>query len=144
MNAKEKSCGVILILRKDDDEDRFLVLHQTDGHWSFPKGGIEEGEIPRESAIRELKEEARITEVEFAELPNIINAYTFERNGKKYDKTVELFIAFAKNDKIVIQESEVTDYKWATYGEAIDLLSFESTKKVLETAQKYIKNGYSK
>ncbi|MFA5827687.1 MAG: NUDIX domain-containing protein [Candidatus Paceibacterota bacterium] len=140
MNKKEKSCGVILMLRKDNSENKFLILLQTDGHWSFPKGNEREGETARETALRELKEETGIIDIEFTELPNIINGYSFERNGEEYDKTVELFVAFAKNDKVVIQESEVLNYKWATYQEALDTLSFESTKNVLKTTQKYLEN----
>jgi len=144
MNKKEKSYGVILVLRRDGDEDRFLILNQTDGHWSFPKGHAQERETPRESAIRELREETGISDIEFTGLPNIIDRYTFELGGDKYDKTVELFIAFTKEDKVVMQESEICEYKWATFQEALDTLSFEETKNVLRKAQKYLQNESGK
>jgi len=136
MNLKEKSCGVILVLR-NDNEDKFLILQQTQGNWSFPKGHIDGDETPIECAIRELSEEAGITDVEFAELPSIEEYYVVDKAGQKYDKTVELFIAFAKNDKVIIQESEIINYKWVTYQEAINLFNFP---QVLKTAQKYLQN----
>ena len=64
--------------------------------------------------------------------------------GEKYDKTVELFIAFTKEDKVVMQESEICEYKWATFQEALDTLSFEETKNVLRKAQKYLQNESGK
>ena len=140
MYQKDKAYGVILVLRKDIEEDRFLILHQTHGHWGFPKGHGEKGETPLESAIRELQEETGITNIEFTDIPNIVDKYSFELGGKYYNKTVEYFFAFTKDDKVIIQESEIQNYKWATYQEAMETFNYEETRKVLETAQKYLKN----
>ena len=84
MIKTEKACGVILILRKENEEDRFLILHQNNKtkSWNFPKGHLEGDEAPKETAIRELKEETGITEVEFADLPSIVEEYDFEKKGE--------------------------------------------------------------
>jgi len=135
---KDKSYGVILILRKKNEEDKFLILHQTRGHWGFPKGHGEKGETPKESAIRELKEETGIIDIEFIDLPNILDRYLFKLGGKHYDKTVEYFIAFTKSDKVVMQEAEIQNYKWTTFEEALKTFTFKETKNVLKIAQKYL------
>lgn len=139
IKEKEKSCGVILVLRRNG-EDRFLILQQNGGHWSFPKGHSEKKETAIQSAVRELSEEAGISDIEFAKLPSITDRYIFEKRGKKFNKTVELFIAFAKNDKVTIQQSEIKNFKWATFKEAIETFTYDETKKVLEIAQKYLKD----
>jgi 8-oxo-dGTP pyrophosphatase MutT (NUDIX family) len=144
MNIKDKSYGVILVLRKNNDEDKFLILHQTKGHWGFPKGHLESKEEAHEAALRELEEEAGVTNVILAELPSIIEKYSFEENGNHYDKIVEYFIAFTINDKVVTQKSEIQNYKWATYDEAIETLTFLEVKEVLKTAQKYLNNEFTK
>lgn len=140
MSIKDKSCGIILVLRNNDDEERFLILQQNHGHWSFPKGHGEKGETFYETAVRELKEETGITEIEFSGLPSIKDNYYVEKDGEKHNKTVECFIAFTKNNEVIIQESEVKNYKWATYREAMDVFTFDGIKKVLETAQNYLQN----
>lgn len=144
MDIKDKSYGVILVLRKNNDEDKFLILHQTKGHWGFPKGHSEFGEEAHETVLRELEEETGITDIELAELPSLVEKYSFEENGNHYDKTVEYFIAFTKNDEVTIQESEIQGYKWATYKEALDTLTFQEVKEVLKVAEQYIDlNGIS-
>jgi len=44
---------------------RFLMLRAF-RHWDFPKGIVEAGEGPKEAAIREVREETSITDLEFA------------------------------------------------------------------------------
>lgn len=53
----EKSCGAI-VFRRDHGKLLYLVLQHTAGHWSFPKGHIEEGETETETAQREILEES--------------------------------------------------------------------------------------
>ena len=56
----DKSAGIIIIL----NNKKVLLAHPTNSRWtntySFPKGGIEEGESQIDAAIREFKEETSI------------------------------------------------------------------------------------
>ena len=145
MNIKDKSYGVILILRKKNEDDKFLILHQTKGHWSFPKGHKENNETPKEAAVRELFEETGISDVFFAELPSIKETYSFEYKGDNYNKMNEYFIAYTNNDEVKIQDSEVQNYKWATYEEALKTVTFPEIKEVLKYAKEYTDiNGISR
>lgn len=60
-----KSAVMILLLEEDNElyvlfEKRSLNLRKQPGDISFPGGAIEEGESPREAAIRETEEELNI------------------------------------------------------------------------------------
>lgn len=144
MDGKDKSYGIILVYRKDGQENKFLILQQTQGHWSFPKGHGEEGEKPVQIAIRELAEETGITDIELSEFPSIKDDYVVAWRGSNWNKTVECYIAFTKNQDVTIQNSEVQGYKWATYQEALDTFNFEGTKNVLKTAKGYLENESTK
>ena len=52
----EKSCGAVVVDRSGPQPLYLLVL-QGAGHWSPPKGHVEEGEDEQETAMREIKEE---------------------------------------------------------------------------------------
>ncbi len=134
----EKSCGIITILKKE--KDFFLILKQTDEHWSFPKGHMKKGETSRETALRELKEETGITEIKLASLPSIFEEYDFCCNITNCHKINEYFIGFVVDDKVVIQVEEISEYKWATFEEVMKIFQYESRKEVLTQAKKYLES----
>jgi 8-oxo-dGTP pyrophosphatase MutT (NUDIX family) len=133
MIIEDKSYGVIVVF-----ENKFLILRQAIGHWGFPKGHIEKGETEKEGALRELKEEAGTTECILTDLPPISEEYTFQQDGEKYHKIVQYFIGSVKDDKVTIQQEEITDYKWATYEEALKILTYDNTKEVIKKAKEHL------
>lgn len=58
------SCGVILLHRPERKSWRYLLLRAFN-YWDFPKGMCEPGETPLAAAIREVREETTITELDF-------------------------------------------------------------------------------
>ena len=138
MEIKEKSYGVVVVLRKEWDKDKFLIIQHLEGHWGFPKGHSNEGENARESALRELGEETGIHHIELVGGQSFSESYNFEKNGEKHSKTVEYFVAFTINDEVKIQDSEIRNYKWVTYDEAVKTFTFEGAKNVLAEVVKYI------
>lgn len=133
---EDRSFGIILVDRAK--EDKFLLLKHNSGHWSHAKGHKEGNETDLESALRELKEESGIEDCEVSKLPEILEEYVFEQDGEKWHKVVKYFIAFTKNTNVKIQESEISEYKWATYEEAINTFNYDNNKEVLKKAKEYL------
>ncbi len=46
--------------RMRDDEPEFLLVRTRNGHWTFPKGGVDEDPTHAEAAAREAYEEAGV------------------------------------------------------------------------------------
>ena len=61
MMTLEKSCGAIVFRKFHGNVEILLIKHANGGHWSFPKGHVEEGETEVETATREIFEETGIS-----------------------------------------------------------------------------------
>ena len=129
----EKSCGAIIV-RKNDDTFETLLIKMVKGHWSFPKGHVENDETEVETALREIKEETNldvIIDTRFREIttyspcPGVL-------------KDVIFFIAMAKTNDVVVQETEVESAMWVELNEAIDIVTFECDRQILKKAIEYV------
>ena len=63
MSEESLSCGIVLA-RETEDGIQTLMLRAFH-HWDFPKGLLEEGEEPLQTAKRELREETSIESTEW-------------------------------------------------------------------------------
>jgi len=78
--------------------------------WACPGGKAEQGETPKETAIREVKEE---TNLDF--MPEKLFTINFFEDR-------EMYRFFGKwSGRIKLQEEEIADYNWFTYEEAKNL-----------------------
>ena len=64
VRSQRLSAGVVVV-RRQDGEWRYLLLRAFN-HWDFPKGMVEEGEEPLAAAVREVKEESTLDDLDFA------------------------------------------------------------------------------
>lgn len=106
-----KSCGVIPV-RTVSNEKEYLILQQTNGAWSFPKGHMEFGETEEQTALRELLEE---TGLNAKLIPNSRIVYEYDIS-KSSRKQVVLFLG-ETDGKVIIQATEITQYKWVKTNE---------------------------
>jgi 8-oxo-dGTP pyrophosphatase MutT (NUDIX family) len=79
-----------------DEDGRILLLHDPDGYWYTPGGGIEPGETAEQAALRELREELGIA----AELgPMILRRRTeFDVRGHHLDQDEWHFVGRLRRD----------------------------------------------
>lgn len=114
-----KSCGVIPFRDTTRGPELLLIL-QSNGCWSFPKGHMERGESEEQTALRELQEE---TGLEAALVPGFKEriAYPMDRNRIKQ---VILFLGRVTGEP-VLTEPETFAFRWVTPKEAKALLRKE-------------------
>lgn len=133
----EKSCGAVIYRRIGENLEFLSISDRNDGHWGFPKGHVEINESEEETAIREIFEETGLK-------VNLINGFrvAIEYSIKQGTmKEVIFFLANVENQVVHIQLEELNDFKWASFQFAKQLLSYKSSKDVLEQAWKFIANS---
>ena len=123
---KEKSCGCIII----NDNKVLLVYEKRGNFWGFPKGHVEKGETEIETALREVKEEVGL-DVKINENKRYVLNYQI---NNEIDKTTILYLAKPLNTIVSMQETEIESYKWCSFDEAINVLTFDSSKELLKNA----------
>ena len=127
---QEKSCGAIVI----NKNNKILLVHHNAGHWDFPKGHIENGETEEQTAIREVKEETNIDII-------INNKYRYTTSYSPKEnvmKEVVYFLAQNIDEDKKPQLEEVSEVKWFTLEEAMNTITYENSKEILNKLQKDI------
>ena len=136
------SFGLVPIFQKTKniDDTYFLLIEQTGGFWSLPKGHPEknESESEIETATRELLEETGIVPIKIIDDINSVEEYTWNDYGTIVDKTVKFFPCFCADFFVQIDNKEISDAKWLKYQEALDLITYKETKQVLEDTNKWL------
>ena len=134
--------GVFIVTYCKDKNDILYLILRRKKHWlgwEFPKGGAEKKETPKETAMRELKEETGKEAIK-------INSYG--TTGKyKYDKkypdrpgligqTYKLFSAEVKGKNVKIDKREHSTYVWLTFDKAWSKLTWPNQKICLNIVNK--------
>ena len=133
---EETSAGIVLF-RKEETKNLFLLLHYPSGHWDFVKGKMEKGERFVETAIRETKEETGITDVRFLDNFEEWIEYNFQYKGELVHKKVVFFLGETKTQEIKISEEHLS-FAWKEYNEAMEKTTFDNAKTILTKAQKLL------
>jgi len=130
---EETSAGIVLF-RKENSKNMFLLLHYPSGHWDFVKGKMERGESTHETATRETQEETGITDIKYLENFEEWIEYNFQYQGELVQKKVVFFLAETKTEEIIISH-EHSGFIWTDYNSAMEKTTFDNAKTVLTKAQ---------
>ena len=103
--------------------------------WALPKGHIDEGESPAETAMREVREETGVEGRLVEKLGDIRYVYTAnwdERKGERIFKVVSFFLLRAGRGRIgEIDEAmqiEVAEARWLPLEDAPRLLAYRGER----------------
>ncbi len=133
---KEKSCGAVVYRRAEDGYEILLVKHINGGHWSFPKGHVENGETEYETAHREILEETGIS----VYLDDAFRETVTYSPLKDVMKEVVYFAATPTRGEAAAQPEEITEARWVSAEQALELLTHDANKMVLKRAIEYIRD----
>jgi bis(5'-nucleosidyl)-tetraphosphatase len=146
----ERSAGVIPYRLVADGGPLYLVLHSATvrnprAKWEFPKGGMEAGETPRDTAAREFQEETGLFDWTFRDGFERSLSYTYLRRGRKVLKTVTYYLVEVRDDSAIARSFEHVEdgaghwFHWGTFEQISRLLYHAKIRQVFAEADAWLK-----
>ena len=130
----EKSCGSV-IYKFENNSIYILLIKHNKGHWSFPKGHMENGETEYQTAIREVKEETNL-DIKIYDGFRYVTTYSPKENVMK---DVVYFLSTPINNEIIPQLEEIQKIAWVNKNEAKNIITYKEDIKILDEALNFIK-----
>lgn len=104
--------------------------------WSLPKGHIEIGESPEDTAVREVAEETGIVGEILAPL-GVID-FWFVADGRRIHKTVHHFLLRAIGGALSDEDIEVNEVAWVPLPEVSARLAYADERALAERAPRLL------
>ncbi len=125
MNTETSAGG--LIVCKDGNTWKILLMKDRKNAWTFPKGRPEGDEDPKTTALREIQEEVGVTDLTIViELQPVMYWYFREKSVKK---TVQYFLCYTQKIQTPVVQTEegISEAKWVSLEEALSLIGYPET-----------------
>lgn len=141
--VREPTAGGIVYRRslKDVRKIEILLLEDSKGRWTIPKGHIEEGEKPRQTAEREIQEETGLKEMKVGPWLGKIN-FRYRRANSLVLMTTEIFLVEAHGDTENIKpEKWMNSLTWLDAQDALEKIEYEDIGKLILLGLKKIRDN---
>jgi 8-oxo-dGTP pyrophosphatase MutT (NUDIX family) len=134
------SAGGVAFRLGESEPEIAIVSVKPKLRWQLPKGIVDPGESPQQTAVREVREEAGV-EAELIKLIETIEYwYRSVKNGKqvRYHKFVHFYLMEYRGGDVRQHDHEVEEARWVSLDEALEMLDFKSERDVVEKAREMI------
>jgi 8-oxo-dGTP diphosphatase len=115
---------------------------KREGTWALPKGLVDRGEKPAETALRECFEETGVPGRLASKLGDVRYVYTWD--GERVFKIVSFFLAHARRGRIGElppgMEIEVAEARWLPLADGSALLAYKGEREMVEKAVEMLAN----
>ena len=128
-----RPCVGLMVLNREGKVFVGKRVDQTIESWQMPQGGIDDGEEPRQTALRELSEEIGTTKVEFIrehpdwltyDLPSHLVGIAWQGRyrGQKLKWFAVRFVGSDADINLKTEHQEFSDWKWADVDDLLRLI----------------------
>lgn len=137
VQAEQHSAGGVVYRRDGQHYKICLIAKKHKSVWALPKGRVDPGETPEETAIREVGEEtghlARIQTL----LDQIQYFFYWKENNTFYHKYVYFFLMPLAEENKFNRDQEADAVRWVTPGEAYRMVTYLNEKEIIRKAMMF-------
>jgi 8-oxo-dGTP pyrophosphatase MutT (NUDIX family) len=140
------SSGGVVYRQTKDTIDIVIIAVGEKRRWQLPKGLVNRGENPNQTALREVREETGIDSI-LLDLIDKIEYWYYGQSGSKrirFHKVVHFYLLKFQSGNTEDHDQEVEEARWVEIDEAQTLLAFKSEKEIVAKAKETIQASLSK
>ncbi len=139
--VREPTAGGIVFRRGKNGGVELLLIQDSKGRWTIPKGHIEEGETARSTAEREIREETGLQKMQVRDWLGKIN-FRYRRGDSLVLMTTEIFLVEGQGNTDGIKaEAWMKSIGWLPANDALDKIEYEDIGKLILLGLKKIRKA---
>lgn len=135
------SGGIVFRLTKDQKDIEILLIQDSKGRWTIPKGHIEPGETAKMTARREIEEETGLKNFNILTWLGKIH-FKYRRADKLVLMTTQIYLVQSVDShEMPTGEKWMRGIRWFLFADALDKVEYEDIEKLMLIAKKRIRAG---
>ena len=137
----ERSAGGVLLVPVGPDVLVAMISLRGGDVLALPKGHIEPGEQPEQTAVRETREETGIAGTLIAPLEEISYMYWSRASRARVAKRVAFYLLAYRAGSPARHDHEVEGVRLVPVAEAVDRLTYPGERRVMERGLAWLGSG---
>jgi 8-oxo-dGTP pyrophosphatase MutT (NUDIX family) len=143
--VRETTSGGIIFRRSLAEKTRgqieILLIQDAKNRWTIPKGHVEPGEEPKQTAEREIQEETGLKEMKVYNWLGKVH-FRYRRGQTLVLMTMHIYLVQGLGDTNDLQgEDWLSDIKWIPAQEAVDKIAYDDIGKLMLLGMKRIRDN---